>query len=319
MSDPGNMLPSAPPGTFAVAALPDTQKYMVTGPQVFDAMVRWVVENRRAQRIVFVSHLGDVVLNNTPGEWEIAKQIMGRLDGVLPYGISVGNKDMDGPAGDASRFSVAFPASHFAGRPWYGGQVRDNADSFQLFEAEGRRFIILHLECNAPDRVLDWANRVLADHAERLAIVAAHMFLGPIEEPRTREETFSNPKGVMRWSKCHGPAGHSPEALWDKCFSRHANVFMVLCGDQSHTQAMRLTLAGRHGNPVHVCLSDYGGAPEGWLRVYQFDPGAGEIQVFTVGALFGTACPGTALVPDAGQHQFTLPWSLTARRGAAPA
>lgn len=319
MTDSTAPLPPAPPGTFTIVALPDTQKYMAAGPHVFETMVRWVIAHRDDQRIVFVSHLGDVVLDNTPEEWEMARRIMGQLTDVVPYGISVGNKDMDCLAGDASRFSAAFPASSFTGRSWYGGQIGDNTDSFQLLEVGGRRFIILHLECNAPDRVLDWANQVLADHADRLAIVAAHMFLGPIDEPQTREESFSNRKGVMRWSKCHGPAGHSPQALWDKCFSRHANVLLILCGDQSHTQAMRLTLIGHHGNPVHVCLSDYGGAPEGWLRLYRFEPAAGRIRVFSFGPVSGTLCPGTTLVPDAGQHQFTLPWSLSARPGSVPA
>jgi hypothetical protein len=305
------MLPPAPADSFTVAVLPDTQQYVKDAAQALHAMTGWVAAHRDDQRIVFCSHVGDVVRHyDRPEEWAVAHAAMARLDGVVPYGISVGNNDMDEESGRADLFCGTFPVHRYAGRPWYGGAIRDNADSWQTFESGGLRFLVLHLECNAPDDVLAWADEVLERNADRHAIVTAHMFLGPLDEPVDKRDYFTAPRGVACWSKCHGGRGNAPRQIWDKCLSRHPNLFLILCGDQSRVQAMRLCLAGRQGNPVQVCLCDYYGAPEGWIRLHRFLPARHEMQVTTYGAVSGTICDGTPLVPDRGQHQFRLavPW-----------
>jgi hypothetical protein len=48
-------------------------------------------------------------------------------------------------------------------------------------------FLIFHLECNAADDVLAWADQVLQMHQKRRAIVTTHMGLGPRERPKTPE------------------------------------------------------------------------------------------------------------------------------------
>ncbi len=310
----GEGVPPAPTGTFSVVAFPDTQAYSARQPAVFHAETQWVVDHLRAQRIVFVCHLGDIVDENIPKQWTVAKQAMARLDKKVPYGLVVGNHDMKTATGDASLFSSTFPAKRFAGCAWYRGQIKDNANSYQTFEAEGLKFVVLHLECNAPDDVLAWADSVLKRYADRRAIVATHMFLGPLERPKTKEGWYTDPKGVMRWHKCHGQAGNSPAQLWAKCFSKHKNVFLILCGDQSRTQAMHLALKGEDGHTVHACLSDY---REGYLRVYRFIPKANQIRVMTYSPTKNALCEATSIVKDVSKHQFTLHYDMTPPRRAA--
>ncbi len=301
------MLPPMPAAGFTIAVLPDTQQYAAKNPAGFEAVTQWVADNREEQRIVFCSHVGDVVRHfDRTEEWAVGNAAMSRLDGVVPYGISVGNNDMDEPAGDVSRFCEVFPAKRYTDQPWYGGQYRNNADSAQLFEVDGRLFLILHLECNAPDDVLDWANGLMTEYADRHIIVTAHMFLGPVEKPKHKQGFFTDPRGVAQWSKCHGQAGNSPQQMWDKCLSRHRSLFLILCGDQSRVQAMRMQLTGRQGNRVDVCLCDYYGAAEGWLRLYRFVPAEHRLDGITYGAVSGTPCEGTQLVPDREQHQFAI-------------
>jgi len=306
----GQEIPPAPAGTFSVVALPDTQAYSARTPAVFYSETQWVVDNLEAQRIVFVSHLGDIVDRNVPKQWAVAVRAMARLDGRVPYGLSVGNHDMKTATGDASLFSAMFPADHFKDRKWYGGQIKDNANSYQFFEAEGLRFVVLHLECNAPDDVLAWADGVLKAHADRRAIISTHMFLGPLAHPKTSRGWYDDPKGVMRWHKCHGKGGNSPTQLWAKRFSQHVNVFLILCGDQSRSQAMYLALKGKHGNVVHACMSDY---REGYLRVYRFMPKANRIRVMTYSVTKRALCKGTGVVKDASKHQFTLDYDMSTR------
>ena len=87
--------------------------------------VDWIVENKDAQNIVFVSHLGDIVDNPAvTNQWLFASQQMKRLEVAgIPYGIAPGNHDMSW--GDVSVFSEYFPASRYAS---YG----DSYESFGL-------------------------------------------------------------------------------------------------------------------------------------------------------------------------------------------
>lgn len=318
--------PAAPEGTFSIVVIPDTQHYKlvskegeepVWGNPVFESYVDWTAANLKSQRIAFVSHVGDIVDLNERPQWRVARDCMDRLHGRVPYGISVGNHDMH-DNGDSSLFQEFFPESRYTDFDWYGESYAgtdgnpsisgSNANSFQLFSAEGLRFVLLHLECNAPDDVLAWAGSVLESHADRLAIVTSHMGLGPRDKPKDSRDYFDAPKGRMTWTKRHQQRGNSPEQMWDKCFRNHANLLMTCCGDQSRTQAMRQESQGVHGNTVHELLSDYGA---NGLRVMRFVPQKNEIEVRTWNPMTSEFCEGTKIVADIDQHQFTLSAQLT--------
>ncbi|HEO70285.1 MAG TPA: serine/threonine protein phosphatase [Candidatus Hydrogenedentes bacterium] len=300
--------PPLPKGAFSIVALPDTQAYSAGAPEVFEAEIQWILDNIEAQRIVFVSHVGDIVNDNSvPREWEVAGRCMKKLHGRVPYGLSVGNHDMVCAKGDSSNYQAVFPESLFKDFAWYGGAYRNNANSWQRFSAGGMEFIILHLECNAPDDALAWADGVLREHPKRRAIVTTHMYLGPAEKPQKPEDFYESPKGRMRWKKCHGSAGNTPEDMWTQCFQHHENVFLILCGDQSRTQAIYQCSKGLAGNPVHETLSDY---REGYLRVYRFVPSENRVDVFTYSPTLGRLCDSTVVVPERDRHQFSFPYAM---------
>lgn len=328
-------LAPAPEGTFTVAVIPDTQAYRgrdtkaqpdstedVTNP-LFEALTPWIADNLEAQRIVFVTHVGDIVDKNTHDQWQVARRCMDVLHGRVPYGISVGNHDMTS-AGDASLFQEYFPASRFEGLDWYGGSFPaddarpgvsgNNVNSYQLISAEGVDLLFLHLECNAPDDVLEWASGVLDRHANRQVIVTTHMWLGPLEPPTTAEGWFDDPKGRMLWRKRHGARGNTPQQMWDKLLSKHPNIFIVLAGDQSRTQAMRMASEGEHGNTVHELMFDYGGGRN--IRLLRFIPAENRIEVMTYDIHSRRLVEATGRVDDVEQWQFTMEHELLE---AAPA
>ncbi len=314
-------VPPAPEGTFTVAVIGDTQNYAATSPETFEAITRWIVDNREAQRIVFVTHQGDIVDRaDERRQWENARRAMDTLHGVLPYGLSVGNHDMVARTGEKPLYEEFFGRERFEGFDWYGGSPDNNGNSYQLISAEGVDLIFLHLECNAPDDVLAWASLVLNLHRDRRAIVTTHMYLGPLERPTESIGYFADPKGRMRWVKCHGERGNSPQQIWDKLISRHPNIILVLAGDQSRTQAMRMQATGVHGNTVDELLCDI---RQGYFRLMRFVPAEGRIEVRTFSPTLGQLCGGTSCVPDIAQHQFSLQCDLTGpvpTRGAqAPA
>jgi len=299
----------APEKTFSIVVLPDTQGYVTKkSKSIFESEVNWILENRDRQNIVFVSHVGDIINRyKSDSEWKIASDNMLRLLGKLPFGFSVGNHDMLS-SGESAKFQKTFPASLFKEFDWYGGQMKNNANSYQLISAGGMDFIILHIECNAPDKVLEWANGVLEDHPDRRAMITTHMYLGPLKKPSKSSDYFDAPKGRMRWHKTHGKDGNTPQQMWDKCFSKHRHLFLVCCGDQSRSQAMHQTAQGEHGNSVHECLSDY---REGYLRVLRFEPKENRISVMTYSPHLQKLCEGTKFVPDVDQHQFSLEYAMS--------
>jgi hypothetical protein len=320
---------SAPNGTFSFVVIPDTQHYRgrdtksqpdsqdpLTNP-TFEVWTDWIAANLRRQRIIFVSHVGDIVDKNNREQWAVARRCMDKLHGRVPYGISVGNHDMTG-AGDSSLFQEVFSESRFEAMDWYAGCFAgptdrpatsgNNANSSQLFEAAGMRFVALHLECNAPDDVLAWADSVLNKYSNRRAVITTHMGLGPLQKPKTSQDYYDAEKGRMKWTKRHGERGNTPQQMWDKCFRKHENLFMICCGDQSRTQALRQRSVGDHGNVVHELLSDYG--TDG-LRVMRFVPAKNVIEVRTWDPTRGGHCQATRIVPDRDQHQFTLSYQMS--------
>jgi len=323
-------LTPASPETFSIVVIPDTQAYkgantksqpdsadVVTNP-IFETHASWVANHLKSQNIVFVSHVGDIVDKNVPEQWEVARQCMDVFHGKVPYGISVGNHDMTG-AGDSTLFQKYFPASRFEDFPWYGGCFPgfesdpkvsgNNANSFQLFSAGGIDFLFLHLECNAPDDVLEWANEVLRQHADRPAFITSHMGWGPKEKPKSNEDFVTGEKGRMTWSKIHGARGNTPQQLWEKCYRLHPNLVAVFSGDQSRTHAFKAESRGDNGNIVHELMQDYG---SGWIRLYRFTPNGDrmEVEAITVHSKTGELCQGTSFVPDRSEHQFHFEFNL---------
>lgn len=317
-------LVDTPENSFTFVLIPDTQAYRGAGSkaqpnstevvtnQVFEAHTDWIAANLQRHRIAFVSHVGDIVDKNEPQQWEVARNCMDKLHGKVPYGISVGNHDMTS-RGDSTLFQRYFPENRFQDFSWYGGSHAgsptgpwvsgNNANSYQLFSAGGMDLLFLHLECNAPDDVLEWANEILSRYADRPAFITSHMGWGPRVKPKQAEEFFSGEKGRMTWHKIHGKRGNSPQQMWDKCYRKHANLVAVFSGDQSRTQAYQAQSLGDHGNIVHELLQDYG---SGWLRLYRFTPDGTRVTVeaITFDPKTEELCQETKRVPDRDRHQF---------------
>ena len=352
-------LPPLPDGAFTYVVIPDTQRYSgegahvkkgqkpqsgPTGNESFRSRVEWIAANVEKERIAFVSHVGDIVDYKNERQWALASNIMARLDGKVPYGISPGNHDIEGSSTDD--FNRWFPRSRYEKASWYAGGFdgyvnakgktvcAGNADSCQLFEAGGMKFVVLHLECNAPAPVLAWVDRMLDRYADRTAIVCTHMYLGyrtrEIDKLR-RSVKGDAPRpdawfGVMDWTKNHGAEGVSPAQAWETCFSRHKNLFLVVCGDQGQAVCWRETQTGVHGNTVYSTLQDYPRDRDDsdWLRLFRFRPDKGKVEVWTYSPAQDKVCEEAAFRKGRDWHVFTLdlpgsaPTADVARLAAQP-
>ena len=173
-----NILYNPSNDNFTIVVLPDTQGYVKWYPWLFDNQTQWIVDNKEALNIVFVTHMGDLVDHpDNMTEWENANRSMSKLDGNVPWAVLPGNHDQG--SDNLSYYTKYFGYDRFSGESWYGGAYTpdDNANSYQLFSAGGDDYLILHLRCDAGDDVLLWASNVIEQYPQRRVIVSTHDYL----------------------------------------------------------------------------------------------------------------------------------------------
>ena len=282
---------------FTLVALPDTQNYttLTGGATTFNAQTQWVVDNRSAQNIVYVAHLGDITesgdTDTTDNQWVIADTAMSKLEmgtsdptDDVPFGLVVGNHDVNG---GTARFENHFGVTRFSGRSYYGGHYgSNNVNSYTLFNTGGLKFIMLNLQCTGsapPAELLTWADGLLKANADRRAIVTCHELI--------------NTGNPGTWVN-----GGGGQAVYE-ALKGNPNLFLMLGG---HVPGEGQRQDTYNGNTVYSLLSDYqsrtnGG--NGWLRVLQFLPSQNQIQVKTYSPTLGQ------YETDA-DSQFTLTYDM---------
>lgn len=277
----GRPAPTAPGADFTIIALPDTQYYSSSlnggSPAIFNAQTQWIVGQRAARNIAFVTQLGDCVEHGDNGgdpvEWNVADTAFDFLEDPMtttlphgmPYGIAVGNHDQSpvgDPNGATTFYNQFFGESRFLGRPYYGGHYGTNNDNhYELFSASGLDFIIIHLEYDpaANPAVLAWANGLLQANPTRRGILVSHHFVNT-----------GNPATF----------GTQGQATYN-ALRANPNFFLMLNGHVAGEGRRQDTFSG---NTVNSLLADYqsrtnGG--NGWLRILTFSPATDQIRVQT--------------------------------------
>jgi Bacterial Ig domain/Calcineurin-like phosphoesterase len=244
---------------FTIIALPDTQHYSEAFPAVFTSQTQWIVDNKDARNIVFVTHEGDIVEHNgLNSEWLVAIDAMGRLDGHVPYGMGPGNHDQP-----TTLYNQYFPYTRYQNETWYGGHFQNlNDNNFQLFSGGGLNFVIVHLEFCPPATAVSWASGVFATYPDRIGIVTTHGYLGLAAQRSVNLCT-------------------NTQYLWDGLAVPNPNLHFMLAG-HVHGESRRVDTA--NGHSVFQMLADYqdratGG--EGWLRILRFVPSEDRVYVQT--------------------------------------
>lgn len=320
-----NVLPPLEDGEYTVVVIPDTQAYLGKGtkrtPKSEDPVtnvnlekqVSWILQHHEDQRIVFVTHVGDIVDRNIEEQWEVADRHLSKLIGQVPLSLTVGNHDMESN-GDSSLFQKYFGTIRFDSFAWYLGSFSgkpgqtqfsgNNANSAQWIDFGGQKVLHFSLECNAPDRVLDWAREMTRAHSDKDVWITTHMDLGIIEKPKTHEEHIHGLKGRMRWRKNHGKEGNTPEDLWKEFYREESNIRLILSGDQSRVTARRSVDLNRNGKAVHSLLSDYVSNPV--LRLMRYQPKTKQLKVLTLDLASNELLKSSHYVKEEAQHQFKV-------------
>ena len=269
---------------FTIVVLPDTQLYSASFPQVFDAQTQWIKDNRVAENIQYVLHLGDVTNNNSIAEWNNGKASMSILDGFVPYAISPGNHDY-GPGGNGAVRDSLFndpayfgPGSPYANQPSIGGffEPGKTENSWHTFSVNGMEFIVVALEWGPRDAVVSWADQIFSNHPDHIGVLITHAYMY-FDETRydwglrgTTQSWNPNNYGISAL-----PGGvNDGQALWDKLVSRR-NVRIVLNGHVLGDGTGRLQSLAQTDHAAIQMLVNYQFLPnggDGYLRLLQFQP-----------------------------------------------
>ncbi|MFF3961672.1 LamG-like jellyroll fold domain-containing protein [Streptomyces griseorubiginosus] len=252
---------------FTLAVMPDTQ-YLFDGPSIdkapVEASLRYLLEHGKDENIVFLSHLGDLTQNGAAPEFAAISEAFELLDrrGV-GYSVLAGNHDVKSSSTDqrgATPYLDAFGPSRFERHRTFGGASSDGYNTYHLFRAAGREWLVLALDWRLSDQGYAWAKSVLAAHPKTPVILTTHELV-------VEDDTLSD----------YG------QQLWDRLVKDHDQIFLTLNGH--YWPAGRATRKNSAGNDVHLHLTNYqnryfGGAA--MIRLYRFDLDRGVIDVETV-------------------------------------
>jgi hypothetical protein len=309
---------------FTIIALPDTQYYSESFPNILNSQMQWIVKNANTApfNIQGVLGLGDIVNNGSSStEWTNADAAYKLLDAAhIPYFAAIGNHDYDSnsPAGRTStttHFNKFFGPMRYRSTSWptpywlSSFPANSNENFYGVITINGQPFLILALEFYPRDAALTWAAQVIQSNADKQVIVITHSY-----------EYFDN----TRVSPCNSfnaqyyglGADNDGDSMWAKLIRQYSNITMVLSGHEvrgagQDAAGHRMDL-GVHGNLVNQILSNYqnmtnGG--NGYLRIMKFHPSSDTIDVRTYSPYLNSFLTDST-------NQFTIPWHKWTGTGA---
>ncbi|MEV6117011.1 LamG-like jellyroll fold domain-containing protein [Streptomyces sp. NPDC052109] len=259
--------PDADSRRFTLAVMPDTQ-YLFDGPSIYpaplEASLRYLLEHGEDDNIVFLTHLGDLTQNGAEDEFAAIGEAFGILDrrGV-GYSVLAGNHDIRSSTDDRrgpTPYLDTFGPQRFGDKPTFGGASSDGYNTYHLFRAAGREWMVLALDWRLSANGYAWAKDVLARHPKTPVVLTTHELVAG-------DEQLSS----------YG------QQLWDQLVEDHDQIFLTLNGH--FWPAGRATRKNAAGHEVHLHLTNYqnryfGGAA--MIRLYHFDLDRNVIDVETV-------------------------------------
>ena len=295
-----------PADEFTIVALPDTQFYSASYPQIFAAQTQWIADHVQDQNIQLVVGLGDIVDGGgVLAQWQNADAAYRLLAGKVPYMIALGNHDYDqnNPAGrtaSTKNFNSFFGPAYYAGASWYRSSfpAGSNENFYGVITVNGRSYLILVLEFAARDSALAWADGIIKANQDKDIIIATHMFTY-VDNTRISQ---CDPNSAGSFGVGQDNNG---EDMWWKLVRKYPNIHLVLSGHvvQGDGTGRRMDL-GVNGNLVNQILSDYQSYPlggSGYLRLIKIAPSLNRVSVSTYSPYLDAS-----MTDD--HNQFTVPY-----------
>ena len=250
------------PFDYSIAIIPDQQCLTHWYPEQLYGMYQWIADNAEKENMQMVLNVGDITNSNTNEHWERAKTAYDLIADKVPYIAAPGNHDYGSGYRDNSRMNTYFPLSMLKEDPTYGGSyTEDNnlpddvANTWQAFEVNGNKYLVLALEFGPRDSVLAWASKVVEDHPLHQVIVVTHAYMDSTGDLMDSTNGF-NPTDYSNMVQEGQELPNNPEQIWDKFVKNHKNIIMVVSGHIGNRNILMRTDVGVHGNEVKQFLMD---------------------------------------------------------------
>jgi hypothetical protein len=239
--------------TFTIAVIPDTQQEVLRNRDVrLLQRSNWLVANKNSLDLRFVTHTGDVVNWDTAdhGQYARARAALRPLKAArIPYSLSIGNHDTAAVCRGGSACNTHRTRSLLRNTATFNRYLNDQAadlggayqpgrvdNTYHLFTAGGRGWLVLNLELWPRAGAIAWAQHVVATHPHHNVIVVTHSYL--------------TSRGHVYGRSDYGAT--SPKVLQTKLIKKYRNIRLVVSGHVGYAGHRRDT--GVHGNRIDEFL-----------------------------------------------------------------
>jgi len=250
---------------YTIAWLTDTQHYSKRFPDTYLTMTEFIADNAERMNLEYIAHTGDLVHDfDDETQWLLADKAMKSID-ALPNGVLAGNHDMDNE-GEAALYEKYFGEHRYNSRGWYGGSFENNMGHYDLVNAGGTRYIFVYLSFEPTEDAIKWANKVFAEHRDRVGVLAVHEYFDT-DSTLTEEG----------------------QKLFDKVVAKNPNIYMVLCGHRYTVNCIEAAFDddgdGTPERTVYQMIANYQAAGDmggdGYMRFMQVDEAEDVIRMYT--------------------------------------
>lgn len=226
--------------SYSFAVVGDTQMINYYYPQYMTRIYDWIADNAEKNKLKFVFGLGDITDANTNAEWALAKAVIQKLDGIVPYSLVRGNHD------SAEKFKSFLPYSEFE-TMLSGSYDGSTLNTYQFLTVNGIKYLIFTLDYGASDSVLNWAGGIIEKNKDCNVIITTHAYL--FRDGTTLDEGDVCPPSLS--------GGYNDgDDMWEKLIKKHENIVLVLSGHDPSDYIVLAQDKGENGNVVSQLLID---------------------------------------------------------------
>ena len=241
-----------------------------------DTLFTWIANNAQDKKIKHVFTLGDLTeytsaddadLSYSPGtqygdvEWQMVKNAITKLDGIVPYSVVRGNHD-DYQIDDF--FNYEAYKSNFDG--FYAGEhalpeqaereatyyTNSITNSYRLVEIGGTKYIFITLDFNPTRGVVTWLDNLLTQYSDHKAIITMHSYTwrGTNADGTPGNGALLTAQVLQKVIVAGKAGGASPDYIWKYCIKKHSNVIMTVSGHVGANDPFFFKQTGDNGNEV---------------------------------------------------------------------
>lgn len=197
---PGDDLPYpelANKENYTFVNIPDPQYQTQYKPEIVDAQMEWIRENREKYHIVMTMCVGDLSQDGTKREYERADQAFSVLDQAqIPYLVTDGNHDN-------SLYKKYFGGNRYQNMEGYQGTGPSGISSYSILPAGSYEYLFLSLPWSPADLDADkeWVLEVLKTHKSYPTIIFSHFNEEPEIYVKPFDQVFMTVRGHIedRW------------------------------------------------------------------------------------------------------------------------